>query len=199
MTNPFWRDTPLNESETILLEKTLDAHRAATFRQNLSSEVVKAAFAGNGHDFTKAAAAGLCTLGGLHAPIVQTYEFLDNITTNPAIAMDCYIAHNKIPGWGSSFVKGKPDPVVDNVVIYIATGWKYIADRIDYVTNCLHQSGKNVFPNMACITAATAIILGIPKELSPVLLLQGRVMAWAELIYESSRTTPPQLLRADPR
>jgi hypothetical protein len=179
----FWRPHKLQEGERILLNHLFDAHNSAVFRHNISSEVLKAAFYGNNGDFTKAAAAALCSLGGVHAPIVQAYELLE--ADWPKQAWPQWDGKSKIPGWGSSFTKGKPDPYVDNVLIYIGTGWEWMLRRINNVTENLHLRGKHVFPNMACATAATGVILGLPKELTPALLLHGRALAWAELLYAS--------------
>ena len=94
-----------------------------------------AAFGCNGQDFTKAAAAALCTLGGLHAPIVQTYEILeaDRYIIDDRIAVATYThwmtawdGKSKIPGWGSCFNKGKPDPYVETVLVYMDAGWSWM-------------------------------------------------------------------------
>lgn len=193
--NPFWRKVPLSNDERTLLDHLFEAHRKATFRQNASSEVIKAAYMMNGHDFIKAVASGLGTVGGLHAPIEEVYELLDGFAPN-LIRYEYYVLHGKkMPGWGNSFITGKPDPIVESVMLYIDTGWPEIGKRIEYLTDILHGQGKHIYPNMACATAATAIILGMPKELSPVLLLHGRSLAWAEIIHDSQRQPPAEKVR----
>jgi citrate synthase len=184
MIQAFWRKLPLNDDETILLRKLLISHHEATFRGNASSEVIKAAYAMNGGDFFKALAAGLCTLGGVHAPIEQTYDVLNSNLVSNSMTLGIY-PDVKIPGWGNSFVKGKPDPIVENVMLYVDVGWPELGKRIELITAALHERGKKVFPNMSCATAATGIILGLPKELTPVLLLHGRALAWAEILYDA--------------
>ncbi len=197
---PFWREKPLDEKETILLEKVFDAHRLAAFRQNASSEVIKLAFQTNDEDLTKAVAAGLCTLGGIHAPIVQTQGLLSDLQFMGAAGiMGMWDGNSKIPGWGNHFCKRKPDPIVDNVMLYLAIGWPELSSHIQDVTAILHGEGKKIYPNMACATAATGLIIGMPPTLTPILLLQGRTMAWAEIIYDASRTTPTKKLRPIPR
>ena len=149
----------------------------------------------NGHDFTKAVASGLGALGGMHAPIEQVYELLGGYNPN-CIQYEYYVLHGKkIPGWGNSFVKGKPDPIVESVMLYLDTGWPKIGKRIEYLTDILHGQGKNMWPNMACLTAATALILQMPKELAPVLFLQGRALAWAQICYDITRQPSAEKIR----
>ena len=196
MKRAFWRnDKRLSWNEEVMLDKCLDAHRQATFRENLSSQVITAAFSGNGGDFLKAVASGLGTTGGLHAPIDDTFDLLDQF--NPScISYQHYVLHgDKMPGWGSAFVKGKPDPIVEHAMLYLDTGWPDMGKKIEYLTDVLHGQGKNIYPNMACLTAATALILQMPKELAPVLFLQGRAMAWAEIIYDAQRQAPKDQVR----
>ena len=187
----FWRKTPLTHNEEALLSKCLEAHYEAAFRENLSSSVIVAAYQGNGSDFLKAVASGLGTLGGAHGPVTQAYEVLkDEHHEIVSHAMG-----RKIAGWGSAFVKGEPDPIVERAMLYVDVGWPDIGKRIEVITDTLHYHNKIIFPNMACLTAATAIILGMPKELSPVLLLHGRTMAWAQLIHDAQRQAPEDQVR----
>lgn len=181
MITAFWRDDPLTQQENDLVDALFEGHRAATRRQNLSSEVLKASFMGNGNDFNKSVAAASCTLGGLHAPIEQAYEFLSGDTN-----VDYYIyREEKIPGWGNSFVKGKPDNIWDRVAVEIDRTRPVWSWKINYITGRLHD--KLIFPNAACYTAAVAVIIGMPKKISPALVHEARLWTWAELAYDSTR------------
>ncbi len=174
----FWRKTKtLTWNEQVLLDKTLEAHKLAT---------IKAAYQMNGNDFLKAVSSGLGCLGGIHAPIVQAYDLLEceRLMQGHHGWINAVPEGDKLPGWGSSFVKGKPDPIVENAMLYVDTGWPEMGKRIEGITDALHARGKIVYPNMACLTAATAIILGLPKTLASVLLLQGRALAWAEIVHD---------------
>jgi citrate synthase len=191
MTPVFWRKDKLTPNEETLLEKCLTAHREATFRDNLSSQVVRAAYFGNNQDFLKAVSAGLCTTGGLHAPIIAACELLENYTHDGPVDYGYLVTvcKHKLPGWGSAFVKGKPDEIVQDGITFIGSYWQ-MGNKISDITKILHDKGKNIYPNMACLTAATALILGMPKMLAPVLFLQGRAMAWAQLIHDTPRPSP---------
>lgn len=183
----FWRDIPLTDKEELLVNELERGHREAAERQNISTEVLKAAYIGSG-DFLKSVVAAISTLGGTHAPIMQAYSFLKSGSV--------YIGEgNKIPGWGNSFIKGKPDPSWRIINDYIRREFTNMAYRIGYVTDLLHELHKNIYPNAACYTAATAIILGLPKELSPWLVIQARLPVWAQLIHDTQRQASPQELR----
>ena len=177
MITPFWRKEPLNDKETELLEALFEGHRAATRRQNISSEVLKAAYIGSG-DFNQAVAAALCTLGGTHAPIIQSYELLSGDTN-----IDYYLyREEKIPGWGSSFCKGKMDDILARWYDLLSY-WPEMRAKIDETTIQLHELGWNIFPNMASASAATGIVLKMSKEITPMLFLAGRIEPWAEICY----------------
>jgi len=188
----FWRKTPLTHNEEALLSKCLEAHYEAAFRENLSSSVIVAAYQGNGNDFLKAVASGLGTLGGAHGPVEHTYAFLAVEPAGIGYQTQRHLDNGfRIPGWGSAFVKGKPDPIVERAMLFIDVGWPEMGNRIEKITDTLHYNKKMVWPNMACLTAATAIILRLPKPLSTVLLLQGRAIAWAQLINDCKGSASP--------
>ena len=181
---PFWRDTPFTPDEQQLVDELLAGHADAARRQNISTEVMKAAYVGSGN-FNQAIAAAICTLGGMHAPILQAWDVLKR--ENGA---GIYIGEgNKVAGWGNSFIKGKPDNTwyfVNNTLKVVNPDLAWL---IDQDTKLLHELGKNIYPNAACYTAATAITIGMPKEISPVLVHYGRVLAWAEILYREGRPT----------
>jgi citrate synthase len=179
---PFWRDTPFTHDEQQLVDELLAGHADAARRQNISTEVMKAAYVGSGN-FNQAIAAAICTLGGMHAPIIQAYEVLKREN-----GRGIYIGEgNKVAGWGNSFIKGQRDTIWDDVVSALGVANPDLAWLIEEDTKLLHDLGKNIYPNAACYTAATAITIGMPKEISPVLVHYGRVLAWAEILYREGR------------
>ena len=163
---PFWRDEPLTEKEDKLLSLVLSAHDKSTERNNASTIAAVNSFMGSG-SYINGIASALLTLGGLHAPLIETYEFL----RNP-------IVKGRVPGWGNSFHKHVPDPLWVEVDRHIK-GWNIGLD-IERVTEELHKMGKNIYPNPSCYTAATAIILGIPEEFIAWLFIEGRLSGWTK-------------------
>jgi citrate synthase len=181
----LWKDEP----RASLVDALFRGHREATQRQNISTEILKVAYMGSG-DFLKSVVAAISSLGGTHAPILQAYSVLRS-----ALPWKGLMDGEKIPGWGNSFVKGKPDPIWEETQKYISHYWHNVGDRIDWMTNNIHKEGKIVYPNAACYTAATAIILGLPKDLSPWLVIQARLPVWAQIIHDSTRQSPTKNLR----
>jgi hypothetical protein len=179
----FWREQPISDSERELLDRLFEAHAQSVFRENCSTVAFCNAALGSGN-FINAMIAALACSGGPHAPIKDAYDCIslpDEVWVSHAYPIPEY----KTPGWGSSFVKGEPDPVfasVEDAVTFISPE---LGSKIDAITEMLHKQGKRVFPNAACWTAATAVVLGIPKELSPMLFVMGRTEAWGKLYLEN--------------
>ena len=151
-----------------LVELVLDAHSILAARDNLSTMAIRAcSHAGCGFD--RAVIGALSTVGGSHAPLEQAMDILNGIIS----------FNGKAPGWGCDFVKGSPDPIWREVDDHLMKFNPHIYERIDRVTMALHKSGRKVFPNAACYTAAAAIITGCPKKLVSWFLIQGRLWTWA--------------------
>jgi citrate synthase len=161
-----------------LLETVLQAHHESALRGNCSHQAVALAAFGSG-DYFKAIAAGLLTLGGTHAPLVQTYDFLERFTDEEDVTQRL-AQQQRIPGWGNGFVKDGPDQLwamVDEQLRVEAPAWM---TRIDQITGILHAHRKWIYPNPSCYTAAAALHLHIPKYAVGELLIRGRLTAWTE-------------------
>src|SRR5260370_9137175 len=76
ITQAWWRTDPLNPEEMGLLNRLSEAHHYSSFRNNASSVTEANAASGSG-ELSKAIAAGLMTIVTKHAPLVQTYAFLN--------------------------------------------------------------------------------------------------------------------------
>src|SRR5688572_2577198 len=98
--NVFWRPEPLNEHDQKLLQMCFEAHAQSALRQNVSSVVLQQVAISSG-DYTKAVSAALMSLGGMHAPLIDTWKLLTSDVDIHAI----FGANLKIPGWGNSFEK----------------------------------------------------------------------------------------------
>lgn len=165
----------MTEDEGRLLEAVNLAHDASTRRANISAEVFKAAAIGSG-SYTHALVAAISTIGGLHAPLEQTMQFLS--LDNPVAAIDI----SKIPGWGSSFERGHKDPIWLEVDYILKDRFPQMYDKIDSVTNEFQRLGKNIYPNPSAYTAATCLILGVPEKIATYIFIAARLQGWTKLM-----------------
>ena len=176
-----------------LHEELLRVHAILATRENLSSEMISCA-AKVEKDFGSACIMAIASLGGLHAPIEQTMELL-SYPTAIRIAEVLLQDGSKVPGWGSSFVKGKKDPIFEelNSMIYNCDMklWCLITDLTDDLSDfhfslirnskLLIKSDKDIYPNAACYTAACCILNEIPPCVAVKTLIQGRIDAWSDI------------------
>jgi citrate synthase len=178
--NAFWRNNNLTESESELFKQLLLTHHKSCFRDNASSMAVVLAADASG-SLSKAIAAGIATMGGKHAPVEETTWFLS--LENPAREVDSILKRGgKVPGWGGTYQKGKPDPLWDQVDTLIKTDSPVLYSKLLAVTNqFIIQHNKSLYPNPSAYTACVAIALGMPPKLTPYLFISGRITGWAEL------------------
>ncbi len=176
----FWLTTQPTQAQRALFGAVLRAHEASAGRPNASTVAVANA-AGGSLDYTKAIAAGLATLGGLHAPLVQTYDLIHGMlmdtTKRPPPGL--------VPGWGSSFHKGEPDPLWVEVDAMLAKGWPYLMAIAGVISRELSARGKNLYMNPSAYTAMAAIALECPRDLAPYLFVAGRLEQWSR-IFQST-------------
>ena len=149
-----------------------NAHAESALRGNASHQALVLAAAGSG-DYFKAIAAALMTLGERHGPLSQTYALL---TTEPDVKA-ILRAGLKVPGWGNSFVNG-PDPIWTETAETVKEANHALFEKIERITEVLHEEGKDIYPNPSCLTAAVAITVGLPKEICGYLFLLGRLEVW---------------------
>lgn len=166
--NVFWKEDEITPKERDLLTALRVANYNAAMRPNPSSQAV-AMCAQSGVTFAQAVASACSTLGGHHAPIEKIYDTLEQLPILP---------QGRIPGWGSSFEKGRPDPLYDLVDGILAEANEELHKDISDVTSSL--CGK-AFPNPGCYTAAVAITLGMPRSIAAYLFLSPRLDAWATI------------------
>jgi citrate synthase len=176
----FWRnDRHLTSKEWKLLNELLDAHYQSCFRDNASSVGVAIAADASG-ELGKAITSGISTMGARHAPVVETVRFLS--LEYPSGQVGSMLKRSqKVPGWGGTFQKDKPDPLwtaVDELIEDCQVGL-YL--KMAAVTDELKQHDKLLFPNPSAYTACVAIALGMPAELAPYLFIYGRLSGWAEI------------------
>jgi citrate synthase len=180
--NVWWRDKPLSVPEHLLLGLLRKAHRESSFRPNPSSVAVANAVHGSG-DIGKAIAAAILTVGGRHAPLEQTYYFLEHEYIAGQVR-SLLEANQKVPGWGGSFQKDGVDPLWVGVYDFLREWYPQIATKLDLVTIELHKQGKIIYPNPSAFTAAVAIALQVPAKLAVYLFISARLDAWAEIAWK---------------
>lgn len=171
----FWREDPISEKETELLNELHIAHSISAFRNNASSvAVANSAFASG--NYLQAIASALLALGGLHGPLLQAYDFLagkkfDGIQ----------------PGWGNSFVKDQPDLTWGKVDYLLSKNWINIFSIIENKTKEFHNSGKKIYPNPSIYTAAVAHALGMPRDIVPILFIKTRLDSWSDIFLKNRK------------
>lgn len=170
----FWREEELTENEAKLLQLCFEAHAKSALRQNISSVVLSETARGSG-DYTKALMAALCTLGGVHAPLMDTWLVLSGrVPVNQILERG-----GKIPGWGSSFDDDSWAPVENHLREHFPQIW----ERIEKITG---EIGKDLKPNPSCFTAATGIALKMPPQILPWLFINGRLNTWTCLFLQAT-------------
>lgn len=174
----FWLENPTDRQKE-LYEAVMRAHGASAHRKNCSTLGLLNAYAGSG-DYVQAIIGALATLGGKHAPLLETYRILISNSTTEGIGPFV----GKIEGWGNSFEKGHPDPIWSAVEECLDAF--PIGARIRYITEALHAAGKLVYPNPSAYTAAAAIVLNMPPEIMPFLFIGGRLASWSQLILSQN-------------
>jgi citrate synthase len=175
----WWRKEPLSASEESLLKALFKAHRQSSFRENISSLTVAHTMAGS-RDIGKAIAAGILTLGGPHAPLADTYRFLN--LPNPADHVESILKYGvKIPGWGGSFQKKGIDPLWSGVDSILREDHLHLAKIMDDVTAELHRLDKHIYPNPSAFTVTSCIALKVPAPLLTYIFISARLDAWAQI------------------
>lgn len=185
MYQAFWKDVS-TDKEIEVLDNLYLAHAKSANRQNASTQAIVAC----GQlkvPFSNAVSAALQTIGGTHGPLHKT---LSSVFEYPEL-MDKELpgiirVGGKIPGWGNSFVRGSTDPVWYKTGMAVAEHYPRIHERISAVTKMIHASGKIIYPNAACYTAAVAKAIGAEKHLD-YLFIAPRLAVWAMLWSENSK------------
>jgi len=123
----------------------------------------------------------MLTLGGKHAPIKEAYDWWLDAPTTYRLGLEFH-CNGIIPGFGSSFIKGKSDEKLHPISQHLFHHYPEWYDIIAKVKDSLHQKNKIIFPNLACYTAITAIILEVPRRLCDSLVLEARLPEWINIL-----------------
>ncbi len=156
-------------------------HGRLAERNCASTEVIRT-MAQLGKGFGDTLAAGLLTLGGLHAPLEEAAHVWKHGTVEGFVAS----FDRLVPGYGSSWVKDGNDPEFDRLRAYLPGD---VLTRLDEIT-CRVQiaTGKNIFPNAAMYTAIAGDLLGFEPEELQILLINGRLPRWTILWGKNHRS-----------
>lgn len=172
----FWANNEqLTPEEQRLVLALYEAHATCVFRENCSTMALQQA-AGGSRSLTQSYIAALATLGEMHGPIEAAYDVLQYDHPWPFTGAI-------ISGWGNSFVKGRIDDAFLKVDQTIEALFPKHHNRMREITDALHARGKHVFPNPAAYTATTALILGMPRHLAPLLFVESRLQPWAAVFH----------------
>lgn len=178
----FWANNePLTAEEQRLVDTLYAAHAACVWRGNCSSLALQQA-AGGSRSLTQSYIAALASLGEMHGPIEEAYTIL--APDSRSVGLEFLATHvGKCPGWGNSFIRGRIDDAFLPVDNCLEANFPRSHARLREITAALHARGKYIFPNPAAYTATTALILGMPRHVAPMLFVLGRTEAWAELFH----------------
>ena len=173
----------IRELGGVLVDELMLVHDKLSRRDNLSSVVIQQCAAAE-KDYISSIASGMLTYGGRHGPVSRVVRFLSG--PSPADEARLRIKGKRlVPGWGSGFVKGRPDPELSRIDRVLCVRNRDIWARIREITDILHESGKKIFPNAACYTASVCLALGFPAEAALYWLIRGRIGAWTEIYLEN--------------
>ena len=164
----------------------MDAHAKCCERSNVSSITLVQSYHGCG--FTpQAIAAALLTFGDRHAPVHQVIRLLqtDNFEE---IVIGNLKAGNKIPGWGSDFIKGEPDPIFAELDRFMEANATDIHRRIHEISQVIwDEKEQDLHPNAAAYTAAVGLKLGYSSLDIHFLLIECRLPIWRKHLQDYER------------
>ena len=165
-----------------IYNELVSVHELIAQRPNFSSMMI-ANMAMVEKDFLSSVASSILTLGGVHAPIIQTMDLYDD--PNPVFRAETLLLNNRrIPGSGSSFVQGEPDPVFHKLDEMISDSelprWSIV---IKDITSLLEP--KALYPNAATYTAVVCLMNNIPKDIAIGTVLSSRLGQWEQIYLEN--------------
>lgn len=166
-----------------------EMHRQGAQRMCASSEALTSSFLVNGLDGRLSIIAAISMMGGHHAPLIQTQLLLQEILNDPKNLNKIVSRYNKrsrIPGFGSGFVKGEPDPIHQEIDALIQ---EYAPKVHYYMMDILHEVHTNIsdrlFFNTAMYSAAFGVIMNISPYIMPGLAIEARLNIWNQLLIQS--------------
>jgi hypothetical protein len=136
----FWDNyESFSDQEVSLLNALYDSHQECTYRKNCSTQALTASATG-AQCLTQSIAAALMTIGKVHGPVEETYNFLQRGVSNDTLLPP------RVPGFGNGFIKGKPDPGLKSIHDFLTEHYpSYIVLLSQIQTRLLAERGKDTF------------------------------------------------------
>ena len=160
--------------------KFYEMHTQMAHRNNASSSIIRA-MASLGKPLNDAMAAGLMTLDTIHAPIRSACDCFNHYAVYGEL--NASFAGRKVPGFGSSWFKNEPDPVVEEFMVYLD---KDTINLIDLYTRYVQENwSPGLYPNAALATAAFAFDNDIDPITAMAKVINGRLDAWVDIYSDS--------------
>lgn len=165
-------------------------HCKLASRENISSTM-----AGIGKEldisFTQTVVLSLSTMGGAHAPIREAYNLWSNgFQKFVHDAKEIYGSGRKIPGFGSSIVKGEYDTILTEYARDMFGTAPLWMDNIEERTEAVQEiTGKRIFPNAAAYTACTALFANKDSTWAERNVIVGRLPFWEYLYRHDGANT----------
>jgi citrate synthase len=174
---------------TELGELFIKMHEQGAIRECASTVILAQTFKVNGCNSAQSIIAAICSMGGMHAPLVAASKSFDYIMSGTPSEISEKISDillmGKVPGWGSSFVKGEPDPIHAEIDAAIK---RYASKQHYYIVEATHilqeLTKKKLHPNTALYSAVYANILNIDPVLLPGLAIEARIPVWNHLMKQ---------------
>ena len=169
---------------TTIEENIMFMHYKCAMRENASSSLI-CAMAQLAKPFQDAVAAALLSTGGLHAPVQEAQQEFELWRVTGKIPEDL----DKLPGFGSAWYKGEPDPDVETFMTTLRTtcdeGDSICNDMVEYTKQVQEFFDKKIWPNAGLATALANFALKRHPTLGIGLVIQGRLPAWEELYIKN--------------
>jgi hypothetical protein len=161
-------------------------HQEGARRACASSFILSSTFKVNGFHAQQSIIAAIASMGGEHAPLIRTQLLLQEVLDNPkkfGVVVGRYSKLNRIPGFGSGFVKGERDPIHADIDALI----KELSPKTHYYMTELHHAvqdtiSPNLYPNTALYSAASAILLNVSPYVLPGMAIEARMPVWNQIL-----------------
>jgi hypothetical protein len=164
------------EQEAALLTCLMEAHRRATRdNQNISKIVATTVYQTSG-SFVQALAAGVLTVGGIHAPVEAARR--DFCEFEPEVYRLRIRSKERLAGLGNDFYKDRIDPAFQPVMVELERHWPDAFARLQAMSKIAFEE-KKLFLNAALLTAACCEICKVPPGIEYALLFVARMPVWA--------------------
>ena len=166
--------TTTPERERLLCE-LFTAHMTVAMRGNAAAICFDLSSQASG-SLVNGVISALASFGVHHGPVCETYDILTSADKEGDVAR-IVGSGGKVPGWGNSFAKGKPDEAFLPVEELLRTEFPEVWSNVETIQKLIN---KPILPNPSCYTAASAMALGMPRDVCPVLLILPRIFAWSD-------------------